>query len=159
MIYFKEVQRFNQWWLWLLLLLVCIAPFYSLYTEIKRNGLLHIVLHDTLQFTTPIILFSVLILFFFVRLKTTIYSDHIQLKYSLFVNLKIPIDRIKRVRIIDYGFVGGWGIRFFTKHGTVYNVKGTKGAAILLKSGKQLVIGTQNVKGLSEALMKLNLLN
>ena len=44
---------------------------------------------------------------------------------------------------VHYGFVGGWGIRFFTAYGTVYNMRGTKGLAINLEKGKKFLIGTQ----------------
>jgi len=45
--------------------------------------------------------------------------------------------------VVDYGFVGGWGVRWWTKFGTVYNVMGRIGLAIELKNGKKLLIGTQ----------------
>ena len=39
--------------------------------------------------------------------------------------------------------MGGWGIRLWTKYGTVFNIKGKKGLAIELYSGKKFLIGTQ----------------
>ena len=45
--------------------------------------------------------------------------------------------------MFDYGFVGGWGVRMWTKYGTVYNTKGSKGLLVELNNGKTFVIGTQ----------------
>lgn len=59
---------------------------------------------------------------------------------------------IESANVIEYGFVGGWGIRMGTKYGTVYNVKGKMGIQIILKSGKKFVIGTQKHKELTDVL-------
>lgn len=54
------------------------------------------------------------------------------------------------MKVINYGFVGGWGIRLWTKYGTVYNVSGNKGLFIKLKNGKTMVIGTQKSQELEK---------
>jgi len=51
---------------------------------------------------------------------------------------------------VHYGFVGGWGIRLFTAYGTVYNMRGAKGLAIRLKSGKKFLIGSQRSEVLNQ---------
>lgn len=50
---------------------------------------------------------------------------------------------IKSAKVVNYGFVGGWGIRLWTAYGTVYNIKGNKGLAIELFNGEKFLIGTQ----------------
>ena len=62
---------------------------------------------------------------------------------------------IKDVQVIEYGFVGGFGIRLGTKYGTVYNIKGNKGLAIELTNGKKYLIGTQKETELKTALKKI----
>ena len=44
---------------------------------------------------------------------------------------------------LDYGFIGGYGIRLWTKYGTVYNTSGKIGLAITLNNGDKFLIGTQ----------------
>ena len=75
--------------------------------------------------------------------KTHISKTGLNIKYYPFVNRSIKWSDIKEITVIDYGFVGGWGVRVLTDYGTVYNAKGSIGAHIKLKNGKQLVIGTQ----------------
>ena len=59
--------------------------------------------------------------------------------------------------MINYGFVGGWGIRLFTKYGTIYNTSGNKGLALELHDGKKLVIGTDKEEELKNFIEKLQL--
>jgi hypothetical protein len=73
-----------------------------------------------------------------------------------FVKKRIDWKDVKSAEVLDYGFVGGWGIRLWTAYGTVYNVKGTKGIAIELLNGKKFLIGTQKETELREILEKIN---
>ena len=82
-------------------------------------------------------------LFIVMKLKTTIDSDGIQMSFFPFKSKKVTWTEIKNIEVINYGFVGGWGIRLWTKYGTVYNTKGNKGAFIELKNGTKFLIGTQ----------------
>ena len=52
---------------------------------------------------------------------------------------------MRHAEVIDYGFVGGYGIRKTKKYGTIYNTSGSKGIKLTLKSGEILVIGIQDV--------------
>lgn len=61
---------------------------------------------------------------------------------------------MKKAEVINYGFVGGWGIRLRTKYGTVYNIKGNKGLAIELLNGKKYLIGTQKETEMYEIVKK-----
>lgn len=85
-------------------------------------------------------------------MKTIITQQNIQLTYFPFIGKKINISDIDTMKVINYGFVGGWGIRFWTSYGTVYNVRGNKGLHIKLKNGKQLVIGTQKPQELEKVI-------
>jgi hypothetical protein len=59
------------------------------------------------------------------------------------------------MKVLNYGFVGGWGVRLWTKYGTVYNVKGNIGLAIELKNGTKFLIGTQKEIELRSFLEKI----
>ncbi len=144
---FTENQRFNQWWLWLLLAASLTVPAILLFKDAteKSSG-----------FSGIIIILSVFLLFVVLRMRTVVTKDAIQLTYVPFVNKTIKLSDIATMKVINYGFVGGWGIRFWTSYGTVYNVRGNKGLYIKLKNGKQLVIGTQKQQELEKVIAQLN---
>ena len=146
---FIENQRFNQWWLWLLLAASSAAPIIILYREYKNST-------TSSNLSVLFILFLVIILFVVLRMRTVVTKDNIQLMYFPFVNKTINLSDIATMKVINYGFVGGWGIRFWTSYGTVYNVRGNKGLHIKLKNGKQLVIGTQKQQELEKVIAQLN---
>lgn len=88
------------------------------------------------------------------RLKTTIDSQGIQMQFYPFVSKHIRWEQIKNIKVVNYGFEGGWGIRFWTKYGTIYNIKGNKGLAIELQNGKRFLIGTEKEFELKQLLEK-----
>lgn len=94
-------------------------------------------------------------MFMFIRLKTVIDNEKIQISFFPFTRKNVKWDDIESVKIVDYGFVGGWGIRLGTKYGTVYNIKGSKGLAIELKNGKKFLIGTQKEKELNNIIYEM----
>ena len=62
----------------------------------------------------------------------------------------MPWEDIKSTKVITYKFVG-YGLRLGTKYGTIFNIKGSRGLQIELKSGEKVLIGTQqadDMKGL-----------
>ena len=105
-----------------------------------------------------LIVFSVFIfllfgLFILMKLKTKINNDKIEMSFFPFIKKTIKWNEIKKVEVINYGFVGGWGIRH-PKYGKVYNIKGNKGLAIELLNGKKYLIGTQKETELKEVIKK-----
>lgn len=141
--YFSETQKFNQIWLWILLFFVASIPFYGVYKQSE------VALEITFKSLFVEIAFSMcmsiglLLLVYFIRLDTYIDAIAIRLHFFPFVKKLFLREEIKEMEVLDYGFIGGWGIRFWTKYGTVYNIKGTKGLRIVLKDGKKYLIGTQ----------------
>ena len=80
------------------------------------------------------------------------------MKFYPFIQKEVKWEDIKKAEVIDYGFVGGWGIRLWTKYGTVYNVKGSKGLFIQKNDNKQFLIGSQRFEDL-ENLIKARKIN
>ena len=128
---FTEKQRFNQWWLWLIVIATCIVPIIGIYKQI---------INDVPFGNNPM------------SNNTLILSAVI----SPFVKRNYSFNEIETYKVIDYGFVGGWGIRYTMKYGTVYNTKGTKGLFIKLKDGKTMVVGTQKPEELQRIIKQLN---
>lgn len=141
---FQEEQKFTQWWLWLIIIGVAILPIIGVIIQIfgdKPFG-------DQPMSDLGLIvyaLFSVAFIWVFwsIKLYTNIDKNQIKFRMRPFANRTISWSEIKSAQVIDYGFVGGWGVRWGTKYGTVYNTSGRKGLALELKNGKKLLIGTQ----------------
>jgi len=141
---FKEVQKFNQLWLWLLFLALFLGAGYIIY----RQLILEIPIGDQPASNTELILIAVslcllCLLFVVMKLETEISSEGIRMRFIPFVQKRVKWDQVEKAEVLNYGFVGGWGIRVWTRYGTVYNTKGRMGLAIRLKSGKKFLIGTQ----------------
>ncbi len=138
---FKEVQKFTQWWLWLILIGVAAC---SVFYIIKPYFI-----DESVEFSigkiiaSLIVVFGLILFFIVLRLTTIITSQNVLIHFYPFVKKKIDWDDIKSAKIIKYDFVGGWGIRFFTKYGTVYNIKGNIGLQLELINGEKYLIGTQ----------------
>lgn len=135
--HFKETQKFTQWWLWVLLLGIGALLFY-----VQSN-------------LGPIILIAISLLFLSMRLITQVDEKGIRFRFFPFVKGHYQWHEIASAQIVDYGFVGGWGIRLFTSYGTIYNVKGSKGLAVELKDGKKFCLGTQRPEELQTILSSI----
>lgn len=153
---FKEEQKFTQWWLWLILIPVGILPIFGIYKQlILGDKFGDNPMSDLGLVILTIFIFSLIGLFFIMKLKTSIDKNGIQMSFFPFVRKKVNWNEIKNIEVINYGFVGGWGIRLWTKYGTVYNMKGNKGLAIELNNGKKFLIGTQKETELKKFMEKM----
>ena len=154
-IVFKEEQRFTQWWLWLILIGLALLPILGMYQQLylgKAFG--NRPMSDTGLGLFALLTFCFVGFFWRMRLKTTIDQKEIRMQFFPFTKKQVPWETIKTVKVVNYGFVGGWGIRLGTKYGTVYNIKGKMGLAITLTNGKKFLIGTQKIEELERLLKK-----
>ena len=168
--YFKEEQRFTQWWLWLLLtasFAVSAGPlWYGYHSQISTgvpwgdnptsdNGLLIIAILVTL------LMGGILLLFTFSRLYLEIREDGIYFRFPPFVRKwrKIHRDEIEKYTVGKYnpiGEYGGYGVRrSYGRHGKAYNVSGNLGLRLTLRNGKVVLFGTQRKQALEYAMQKL----
>ena len=154
---FTEKQRFNQWWLWLIVIATCIVPIVGIYKQIINDVPFgnNPMSNNTLIMSAAISS-SIIVLFLLIRLETNITKESIAFRFFPFVKRNYSFNEIETYKVIDYGFVGGWGIRYTIKYGTVYNTKGTKGLFIKLKDGKTMVVGTQKPEELQRIIKQLN---
>ena len=152
---FKEEQRFTQWWLWLILIPIGILPVVGIIQQLileKEFG--DKPMSDFGLIFFAVFVFALLGLFLMMRLKTEIDQNEIRMSFIPFVKKRIKWTEIKKAEVVNYGFVGGWGIRLSIEYGTVYNIRGNKGLAIELRNGKRFVIGTQREKELNSIVEK-----
>lgn len=150
---FTEIQRFTQWWIWLIFIAIVSFTGYGVYKQL----ILKEAFGNNPMSNIGLLIFSgfimvIIALFLVMRLKTEINEKGIAMHFRPFTKKQIAWEEITKAEVLDYGFVGGWGIRLWTNYGTVYNTKGSKGLALELKDGKKLLIGTQNPEALEEVL-------
>ena len=143
---FIEKQRFTQWWLWTILVGAMVIPviicLYNIYT--------HKAVYTASDFFSGVAVpAAIIVLFRSFRLDTKI--DEIGLWYRFFpLQLKmncITWSEIDKAYIRQYNPIleyGGWGIKFgIGGKGGAYNIAGNMGLQIELKTGKKILIGTQ----------------
>ena len=146
---FQESQKFHQWWIWIILIgLVIVAASTFYYSEPLKNQLTV----DKVILTITAV--GILVLFLTLRLNTRITEEKIEIRFFPFVRKDFYWKDMTSAQLIDYGFVGGWGIRIWTSYGTVYNVKGSQGLHLTI-AGKQYVIGTQKQEELRSSIAHL----
>ncbi|MHC5202490.1 hypothetical protein [Myroides sp. LJL119] len=154
---FQENQRFNQWWLWLIILGVCSISLIGFFNQVYLTNPLESKSQKNFELIIPLVIsICVLILFYCMRLKTQITLKSISFCFFPFIKRSYCFNDIESYQVIKYGFVGGWGIRFSTIYGTVYNIRGNKGLFVKLKNGNTFVIGTQRAQKLQDALKMIS---
>ncbi len=152
---FEENQKFAGWMYWLFAIPFALFVLFAIDKQlIKGEPLGNEPLSDTGLIILLIFIVALKALFYFIMIKVKIDQSEIHFQFFPFVNKRIKWEDVKKAGVVKYDFVGGWGIRLFTKYGTVYNVKGNEGLAVELKSGKKLLIGTQKREELSAFLEK-----
>ncbi|WP_131725373.1 hypothetical protein [Chryseobacterium sp. Leaf180] len=138
---FRETQKFTQWWLWLLLAVICTVTVLNFTSTPEAFSTAEIIFGI-------IILALIAILIFIARLETIIDEQGIRARFFPFhINFRyFPWRSIKKINVRTYAPLqeyGGWGIRGFFGRGKAYNIKGNKGIQLLLNDEKHLLIGTQ----------------
>jgi hypothetical protein len=160
---FKEQQRFKQWWIWLILILINGLFVFGIIKQVVwgeqfgDNPMSNLGLCVGFGMT---VLFSLFLIS--LRLDTIIKNDGVYVRFFPF-HLKFKRyawETLTKLSVRDYSPIkeyGGWGVRFslFGK-GTAYNVSGNKGLQLEFTSGKKLLIGTNNSEQLSSILVEIN---
>jgi hypothetical protein len=140
---FKENQKLSGW-VFALLIPIGLLFAYGIYQQIFLGEPFGTKpAPDTVLIVGSIFIFSLIAFFFALNLETKIDQAGIKIRAFLFIKKEIKWENITKAEVLDYGFIGGWGIRFTQKYGTAYNTKGKIGLALQLKNGKKLLIGTQ----------------
>ncbi len=141
---FQESQKFTQWWIWLLIIGLTLLFAYGLYQQLFLNQPFgNIPLPDIGLLVCFCFMLFLSIFFFLIKLQTRIDANGVQMHYYPFSKKQFNWSDIASAEVVDYGFVGGWGLRYSVKYGTVYNISGKKGLALVLKNGQKICIGTQ----------------
>lgn len=151
---FYEKQKFNQKWLWTIIILANTAGIYAFYQEYQKGNL-------AIEFFIGHCIFIVtfILLFYFMSLETTVTREAITITYFPFHLKKriYPFTEIKHLEVVKYnpiGDYGGWGVRLSSK-GKAFNVRGDYGLKLYFANRKPLLIGTQKPEELKKILEPL----
>jgi hypothetical protein len=146
---FREVQRFRQLWVWILVFFLMGLSWYSFIQQIVSKipfgtrpapDLVVIGMWILFGCVFPIIAFKT-------GLITEVRGDGIYIRFIPF-HLKfrtMPFEAIQTYEERTYRPLreyGGWGIRVGAG-GKAYNISGNRGVQLVLLSGRKILIGSQ----------------
>jgi len=161
-VYYKEEQRFNQLWIWLLLAFLCGLWIWQLVQQVFMGiPFGNNPAPDFVIIITGVFTLGVVMLFRFLTLETIINSEGVYYRFKPFQRKpkEIKAENIRGFEVKKYSPLkdyGGWGIRYgSSKNGTAYNVSGNQGVLFELKSGKRFLLGTQHPESIRSAINKL----
>ena len=167
---FKEIQKFNQKWLWILVIVSSLIPLstlgYRLYKQVilgETYGGKPMTNSDLIIGFVIVCVVFFLVIVLFSAVKLTVCIDRFGIEYRFFpfqLNFKkIAWDEIENYEVIKYRPLtdyGGYGVRYGFK-GKAYNVRGNMGLQLTLKTGKKILLGTQKPTELNDYLKKLKM--
>lgn len=158
-ILFSEKQRFNQWWLRVLLLGANGLLAYGVITQVglgkqfgdKPSGDAGLILVLALIIVITVFMFSL-------RLETVIKTDGVYVKFFPFhlSFRRYSWDQIHKSYVRKYNPIleyGGWGLRGLGKNRAL-NVSGNQGLQLEMEGNKRLLIGTRKPEEVNEIIHK-----
>jgi len=158
---FREVQRFRQWWLWLVIAIGPLTIWSATYRRFVLGG--HFGRNSTpdglLLALSLLIGIGLPLLFYSSQLVTEVRTDGVYVRFFPFHRsfLRFPFDSMKRYEartyrpLVEYG---GWGIRYGW-NGKAYNVSGNQGLQLELNDWKRILVGSQRPLEFLAALQSL----
>lgn len=156
---FYEEQRFNQPWLWIILILLNLLFAWGIIQQMVFGiPLGDRPLPNSALIAMEAIPFSLFVFFWLLNLKTIITQDQVEIIFVPFVKKIYKWEAIEKSYVRTYkpiGEFGGWGVRFGRKGSRAFNVRGNIGLQLELKNGKKVLIGTQKQEELERLLPQI----
>lgn len=85
------------------------------------------------------------------RMKTEVTDQQVSVRFGVgIVKRVVPVESIQSVAIVSSPWYYGWGVRLIP-NGWLYNISGTKGIELRLKTGRVVRIGSTNPEELNRA--------
>jgi hypothetical protein len=154
---FREVQRFQQWWIWLLVYGIALIAWYGLIQQV--------ILGEPFG-TNPapdwamwliwlLCGVGIPVIFHAMKLIVEVREDHICIRYVPFVTRRIYFREIERYEARTYRAIveyGGWGIKGWSGKKMAYNVSGNQGVELELRDGRHVMIGSQRPQEMVQAI-------
>jgi hypothetical protein len=154
---YREVQRFRQVWIWLLVILVAGIFWYGFLQSIfgalsggkpAPDIVMWIIFGIAFGIGLPLFIYAV-------KLIVEVREGGIHIGFFPLHSRIIPFGNIKSCEVRQYrpiGDYGGWGIRWGFGKGWAYNVSGNRGVQLELADGKRLLIGSRQPEELARAI-------
>jgi hypothetical protein len=146
-----EVQKFNQQWINIILYIILIGDFIVTFIFLSKKQIVFI------SFIPLVAALAIFILFKIMKLTVSIDANKVEFRFKPFHlnNQVISKEDIATAEVIKYEPIsdyGGWGIRYSFKKGKAFIIRGHCGLLLKLKSGKSILLGTQQPEQLSSFL-------
>jgi hypothetical protein len=161
-LYFHEVQRVRQVWIYTLILAIFVLWIWQLVQQVVLgNPVGSNPAPDAVVIIMGIIPVAALALMFTLKLETRVDGTGINYRmWPFHKNFRlIKPEDIEKWEVRKYrpiGDYGGWGIRVgLGKNGMAFNMSGNMGAIFDFKKGKRILIGTRKPEEFKAALEKL----
>ena len=156
-LYFREVQRNRQWWLWAVVLTPCALVGYGAVLQLvfgKPWGTRP--MSDAGLVLLCVFLAAVIVWLYKMRLVTQVRAEGLTVQFEWVWRPRlIPLDAIHSYRVVTYRPIadyGGWGIRYGFNGGTAYTSSGKRGVQLEFDDGKRFLIGSQRPEELARAI-------
>ena len=157
-VFYREVQRFRQVWLWIITLSIPALMIYAVVQQLflgKPFGnnpapdVVLIILAVIFGLGLPALLLAT-------NLTTEVHSDGVHIRFFPFhLSLrKVASGELQRYEARTYSPLkeyGGWGIRYGSK-GKAYNISGNRGVQLEFSGGERLLLGSQRPEELAQAI-------
>ena len=162
-IYFEEIQRFRQPWIWWLILPVCLFGIvvfsYIIYKQLVLGQPVgnNPMPDSMLIWFGPLMIIvcgGMLLLLYFMKLHVQIDSQTIHVRFIPFFKKDLLLKNISTFRARQYKPIrefGGWGIRW-GPGGRAYNVSSDWGVQLEFTDGRKLLIGSQSADEFTAAI-------
>ncbi len=155
---FTETQRFNQWWLWLILLSYN-SMLLIVFIVISRIKALSKLIRNLILAFTALLIIIPTIIFISFRLETRIKNDGVYVRFFPFHSSfkEYRWNNISKAYVRQYAPIeeyGGWGFRD-GHQGKAFNVSGDIGLQLEFYDNEKLLIGTNKPSELTETLLKI----
>lgn len=149
MTWFTERQRFTQWWIWAILLGPTVLFWYGAFYQLVLG------MPWGTRPAPDLVLFAIRLLggvllpgvLIGVRLETEVRDDGVHVRFAPFQRRfrSWRFQEIAQMAPRSYAPLkefGGWGVRVAAS-GTAYTVSGRTGIQLVLRTGRRVLIGTQ----------------
>lgn len=155
---FYEEQKFRQAWLWTLLIGAALVSLWGSYQQlVVGDPIGNHPVADGLLAVLALIPVALLVLFWIMKLSTTLSEQGVAMQYFPFLHKRWTWQEIEKAEVREYrplAEYGGWGFRRVSK-GWAYSVAGKHGLELTLKNGKVVMIGTQRPEAMQQWLNAL----
>jgi hypothetical protein len=154
---YHEEQRFRQWWVWLAVVAVAALAWWTLIQQILRGR----PFGDSPVPVWGAWLVWLLVgvglptLFLGLKMVTDVTSGQVVIRYRPLSRRVIRLDEIEQVTARTYAAIkeyGGWGIKGWSRRNIAYNVSGYRGAQLVLKDGRRVMLGSQRPDELAQVI-------